>query len=197
MEVKIALSSLFVISISAAIAIGGCGGRTLTYRADAAYADARRADARPAEDVTGLARSPSCGGTVKASGTTPDGPFTAVDIRIDRCDGDCAPLVVSIATSSTWTGRRLTLFPRPNANGSYLGALATQVLLDNVDGGPPLTLASMVAIVAADPENLTGDAGSVQATPFGAVTGTFEVHDRGVDISGTFSSPVCSSRLSI
>jgi len=79
--------------------------------------------------------------------------------------------------------------------GSFAGANTMQAILQNGQA-VRLSLSGWFEVTTAAPADLTVDAGS-EAGPFGSTSGTFSIHQAGLDISGAFSSPVCTSGLSV
>lgn len=152
-------------------------------------------DAGTVERVAPRERPMACGGQISSSGTGPDGPFTASYVYVERCDGDCQSLIVVVAEGTTFASQSLTFLLRSGDSGTYLGMRAVSVLLQRAGESTWTTLSGTVDVTVAEPEMLVVT--SLNGPPFGTVAGTFTIEDGGIDLRGTFSSPVCASRLAI
>ena len=137
----------------------------------------------------------TCGGVVDGSGSTPFGSFVAEYVHVRRCVGDCAPLSVQVVGAGSNPRPTFSFSFRSDPTGSFVGVSTMDAILQTGQAGR-LSVSGWFEMTSAAPLNLTVDPG-IEAGPFGSTTGTFSIHDAGVDVSGAFSSPVCTSGLSV
>ncbi len=174
----------------------GCGAVAPTNAApDAAYERpvlATGADAVSDQQPTN--RPMACGGAVVATGIGLGGAFSASYVHVQRCDGDCASMTITVADGPALASQSFTFVVRGGATGTYLGSQTVDVLARRTGEPAWTTLSATVDLAVAEPPGLPT---SLHAPPFGMVVGTFTILAGGVDLSGSFSSPVRSSTLAV
>lgn len=181
----------------------GCGSAARTSPPPDAASDANAAFERPVltegasdaiSDRLPTNRPLACGGEVEAVGLGLDGTFSATYVHVQRCDGDCPGLFITVADNATLASQSLTFVFWRGATGTYLGSQTMDVLVQRAGESTWTTLPATIELTVAEPPGLPT---SLNAPAFGMIVGTFSVQAGGVDISGTFSSPVCSSSLHV
>ena len=137
----------------------------------------------------------ACGGEVETVGFGLDGTFSATYVHVQRCDGDCAGLYITVAADATLASQSLAfVLWRRATGGTYLGSQTVDVSVQRAGESAWTTLSATIELTVAEPPGLPT---SLNAPAFGMVVGIFSVQAGGVDISGSFSSPVCSSTLRV
>ena len=138
-----------------------------------------------APPVTVFSRPP-CGGTVDATGTTPDGPFVAASIwaRYDFCTG--GDLYAVLRDASDRPLQLVSRLPPPPDGGTEIvpQTVAVAATLVPADGSAATTTTGKLTIVSANvPWTADGAAGGL--------TATFDLTNDGFSLAGSFSSPYC------
>ena len=191
-----------LLAVLLGVGAGGCLGRAETISLDAAVGwksvasdaaisdrpralptDSASADlgrARPDGPVT---RLPACGGTVTATGTTPDGSFSAQYVFVSF---NCNLLSVDIAESNLADSASLHIPLDTNPQTVWLGETTPVATYTSSGMTAQYSIGAVVDVTQAPRALYEGDAGP---TP---VMGSFKIETNWFSFSGTFSSQICS-----
>jgi hypothetical protein len=179
------LCSAGALLLMAMLTGGACGESRLAGGIDGRPGDA--ADVGTSDQASGdaqVATPPSCGGSVDATGQSPDGPFVGSVVYVSFTD-TCQAIFVSVydVSQPLWSSFDMAL-PTGAEAGMDLNLNGTTV--DVVFGGAALQTSAVVDVTASDPFAAPDAGGS-----WGSVQGTFSLSLDGFSITGSFSSPYC------
>jgi len=139
---------------------------------------------------------PSCGGTVTTTGSTPLGAFDATDVNVQvifTCNS------IDVRISDVAIARQLSFSLHPAAAAaaadagadSILGSQTSNAALTSFQTGGSLLATTAVVTVQAVGDPFGGT--PANPGPSGTLQATFTLDQDGFALSGSFSSPYCST----
>lgn len=132
----------------------------------------------------------SCGGAVGSAGTTPLGSFGATDVSLEVVF-ICRAVTVVITDKSSGTYLVFSLVPSSDGGSfSFLGQQRRDATVSSIQGGPVFPTKVMVDVTVSD-DPFTGSV--ADAHPTGRLEATFTLSQDGFALTGSFSSPYCTT----
>lgn len=181
-----------LVAFALVVVMGGaaCGGRSLQH-------DATSNDP-PAEAGRGQPRDTACGGTVQATGSTPNGSFDANYISAILIRGDCTGFFVEVAETSRSDSDAFFLHPPVGSSGSYLGTSTGTASYQTTSGSMRGASEVMATVtVTGFPDPPPTNASDLADGGSDVVTGSFSIETPGFSLAGTFSTPICAFNVCI
>ena len=135
-----------------------------------------------------------CGGSVTATGTTPEGTFTGT--MVSSRYGACDSVLVTIGDPTDQLSLSFSV-QLHTADGGTVATGTETVIVDLHDNQGRTTSTLTTETTSADDvyarESLDG--GAPDGGPQGQIAGTFKLSQDGFSIEGTFSTPYCQLNL--